>query len=149
MAPPAGRGGEGCQTPRDTSPAEEGGRGQSQLQSSHPERVAAWPGSQEELGLQCFHLLSQGKNSMMLGFLDLKSDLFLLFHERSEGLVGGCPQLQILFQADCAGAHLLTYLLILSHLPAFACAAPCVQTAISPNTGGSVTLPSHLVFVPL
>lgn len=26
---------------------------------------------------------------MMLGFLDLKSDLFLLFHEGSEGLVGG------------------------------------------------------------
>lgn len=28
---------------------------------------------------------------MMLGFLDLKSDLFLLFHEGSEGLVGGAP----------------------------------------------------------
>lgn len=66
-----------------------------------------------------------------------------------KGLVGGCPQLQILSQADCAGAHLLIYLLILSHLPAFACAAACAQPAVSPNTGASVTLPSHLVFVPL
>ena len=55
--------------------------------------MAIWPGSHGELGLQCFHLLSQGKNSVMLGFLDLKSDLFPLFHEGSEGLVGGCPQL--------------------------------------------------------
>lgn len=59
---------------------------------------------------------------MMLGFLDLKSDLFLLFHEGSEGLVGGdAPNFRYFSkQIVLEPASSLTCSSFLTSLPLFA-----------------------------